>query len=122
MKRYGFQKRARLLRTTDYRKVYSDGRRRNLGWLVVFTLATGNSGSRVGLTVPGSFGGAVERNRVKRRLREAVRKNWSELGDGWDIILHPRPAARSLEFGEIEDTIRKFFQTCARSAGERNQR
>jgi len=121
MKRYGFPKSARLLRTADYRKVYSEGRRKNLEWLAAFTLATGKPGSRVGLTVPGSFGSAVERNRVKRRLREAVRKNWSELGPGWDIVLHPRPAALTLEFARIEETIRRFFQTCARAGEDRGK-
>ena len=119
MKRYGFSKSARLLRTADYRSVYSEGRRRNLDWLVAFTLATGKPGSRGGLAVPASFGNAVQRNRVKRRLREAVRRNWSELEPGWDIVLRPRPEALSLEFGKIEETLRRFFESCGRSASER---
>lgn len=118
-KRFGFPKSVRLRRTADFRKVYSEGRRRNLDWLVAFSLATGKPVSRVGFTVPSSFGGAVERNRMKRRLREAVRTNLSELGPGWDIVLHPRPAALSLEFAAIKATIQKFFRACARSATDR---
>ena len=118
MKRYGFPKSAHLLRTADFRKVYAEGRRRSLDWLLAFSLATGRGVSRVGFTVPAAFGPAVERNRVKRRLREAVRKNWAELGPGWDLVFHPRRAALALEFSRIEQTVRKLFQSCARECGD----
>ena len=116
MKRYGFPKAARLVRTADYRKVYAKGRRRNLEWLVAFSFPNGTPQSRVGFTLPGSFGSAVERNRTKRRLRDAVRKHLAELGPGWDIVLQPRRAALSLAFAEIEATVQKLFQSCAGAA------
>ena len=112
----GFPRSARLLRSTDFRRVYAKGRRRNLGFLVAFFLASGERASRVGLTVPRSLGGAVERNRLKRRLREAVRKHRAELGPGWDIVLQPRPAAKTTPLPEIEEALRAFFLACARSS------
>ena len=118
MKRYGFPKSAHLLRSADFRKVYADGRRRNLDWLVSFSVATRNQSSRVGFTVPAAFGPAVDRNRIKRRLREAVRKHWAELGPGWDIVLNPRRTALALEFPRIEETVRKLFRSCARASGD----
>ena len=118
MKRYGFPKSTHLLRSADFRKVYADGRRRNLDWLVSFSLTTGNRSSRVGFTVPAAFGPAVDRNRIKRRLREAVRKHWAELGPGWDIVLNPRRTALALEFPRIEETVRKLFRSCARVSGD----
>jgi len=119
MKRYGFPKSAHLLRSVDYRKVYAEGRRRNLDWVVAFSLSTGKPVSRLGLTVPASFGPAVERNRVKRRLREAARKHWPELGTGWDIVLQPRRSALLLEFARIEGAVQKLFQSCARWGQDR---
>ena len=119
-KRYGFPKSVRLLRTTDYRKVYSEGRRWNLDFLVAFALANGKPLSRVGLTVPRALGDAVERNRLKRRLREAARKHLSELGPGWDIDFNPRPAAKTVEFARLEETVQKFFLSCARLAVQRS--
>ena len=67
MKRYGFPKRVRLLRPADFRRVYEEGRRRNLDWLVAFCLGTGDHPSRIGFTLPAAFGPAVDRNRVRRR-------------------------------------------------------
>jgi ribonuclease P protein component len=119
MKAHRLPKGARLLRTADYRKVYAKGRRRNLDWLLAIALATGSEPSRVGYTLPGAFGTAVERNRTKRRLREAVRRNWADLGAGWDIVLQPRRAALSLAFADLEATVRALFQSCARAADER---
>ena len=122
MKANRFPKGARLLRTADYRKVYAQGRRRNLDWLMAVLLPSNLEQSRVGFTLPGSFGSAVERNRTKRRLREVVRRNWAELGPGWDIVLQPRRTALALEFSEIEETVRRLFQSCARAAAERGQK
>lgn len=105
----GFPKSARLLRTADYRKVYAEGRRRNLGLLVAFARANGERTSRIGITVSRALGGAVERNRLKRRLREVVRRHRAELGPGWDIVLQPRAAAKTAAFAELEEAIRSFF-------------
>ncbi|MGH9784066.1 MAG: ribonuclease P protein component [Terriglobia bacterium] len=106
------------LRTADFRKVYAEGRRRNLGIMVAFTRASGEQASRVGLTVPRALGGAVERNRLKRRLREAVRRHWAELGPGWDIVLHPRAEAKTARFVDLEETVGSFFLNCARASGD----
>jgi ribonuclease P protein component len=108
-----FPKSARLIRTADYRKVYAEGRRRNLGWAVAFVLANGKAESRVGLTVSGTLGGAVVRNRIKRRLRAAVRENLSLLAPGCDIVLHARSAALMEPFDKMAAALRKLFQSCA---------
>ena len=120
-KKFGFPKSVRLLRTTDFRKVYTEGRRSNLDFLVAFALANGKPLSRVGLTVPRALGEAVERNRLKRRLREAARKHLNELGPGWDIVFNPRPAAKTVEFARLEETVQKLFLSCARQASEPRQ-
>ncbi len=111
-----FPKQVRLLRRADYRKVYSKGRRRSLDFLVTFSVANGMSFSRIGLTVPRALGGAVERNFLKRRLREASRRHLQELGPGWDIVFNPRQAAKSVSFARLEATIESFFLACARTA------
>ncbi len=114
--RHGFPKQVRLLRRVDYRRVYSNGRRRSLGFLVSFSLANEKPFSRIGLTVPRALGGAVERNLLKRRLREASRRHLTELGPGWDIVFNPRLSAKSVSFARLEATVADFFLACARSA------
>jgi len=108
---------ARLVRTADYRKVYSEGRRRNLGLLVAIARSTGEQPSRIGLTVPRAFGGAVDRNRIKRRLREVVRRHGAGLAPGWDIVFHPRTEAKEAKFADLEAVVREYFQSCSRAAG-----
>lgn len=110
----GFPKRARLLRTVEFRKVYDQGKRLSLDFLVAFALENGHQGSRIGLTVPRAVGNAVERNRVKRRLREAIRKRLAILGPGWDIVLNVRQTAKSVGFAVLDETVAKYFGDCAK--------
>ena len=117
----GSERRRATLRTADFRKVYAEGRRRNLGLLVAFARASGEQESRVGLTVPRALGGAVERNRLKRRLREAVRRHRAELGRGWDVVFQPRAEAKAARFADLEERVRTFFRACADVRGEQTE-
>jgi ribonuclease P protein component len=114
LNRYRFPKSVRLLRAVDFRRVYAEGRRRNLDGLVAFSLPTGRPSSRVGFTVPAAFGTAVERNRIKRCLREAIRRRWRELEPGWDLVLNPRRVALDWDSLRIEETIGRLFRACGR--------
>lgn len=71
-----------------------------------------SSGPRLGLTVPRALGGAVVRNRIKRRLREAFRLNRAALDPKWDIVVNPRRAATDAPFGELEKWIGKVIERC----------
>ncbi|HEX5430952.1 MAG TPA: ribonuclease P protein component, partial [Bryobacteraceae bacterium] len=70
------------------------------------------TGPRLGLTVTRAVGGAVERNRIKRRLREAFRLRRAEFGAEWDIVLNPRRAALQAAFGDIERALGKVIERC----------
>jgi ribonuclease P protein component len=104
------------LRSAEFRVVYDNGIRLSSPLFAAFCLARTDAGSRVcarlGLTVPRALGGAVERNRIKRRLREAFRKHCAALGPQWDIVLNPRRAALAAPFPEIERAIRKVIEKC----------
>ena len=69
-------------------------------------------GPRLGLTVPKAVGGAVDRNRIKRRLREAFRLHRAELRPQWDIVLNPRRAVLDASFTEIEQALGKVIGRC----------
>ena len=101
----GRSKSKRLLKHADFQRVYQDGRRQFTGNMTVFFLRRApeatEAGPRVGFTVGKVLGGAVERNRIKRRMREAVRTS-SALGDGpVDIVFHPRKSVLTLPFSDL---------------------
>jgi ribonuclease P protein component len=97
--------------------VYDNGNRFSCPLFAAFYLARIRSseemGARLGLTVPRALGGAVVRNRIKRRLREAFRRHYAEFG-AWDIVLNPRKAALGAPFPEIERAIRKVIERCGK--------
>jgi ribonuclease P protein component len=62
--------------------------------------------------VPRAIGGAVVRNRIKRRIREAFRLHRAEIGKQWDIVVNPRRAALNASFRDIERALRKVIEKC----------
>jgi ribonuclease P protein component len=73
----------------------------------------GEGGVKVGFTCPRALGGAVIRNRIKRRVREAVRVRLEQPGAGWEIVINPRLRAMTAPFPMIEREVEKLFQRCA---------
>jgi ribonuclease P protein component len=109
-----FPRTSRVLRTAEFRLVYDHGVRLSNSLFAAFCLARteAGGGARLGLTVPRAIGGAVARNRIKRRLREAFRLHRSEFGPQWDIVINPRRAALGAPFSEIEQAFRKVIEKC----------
>src|SRR5437588_6580015 len=91
--RFGLRKSARILKASDFRKVYQQGMRIAGQYFAAFCAEmsrTGGEGPRLGFTLPRAFGKAVSRNRAKRRLREAFRVRLQDLGPQRDILINPR--------------------------------
>jgi len=72
------------------------------------------STARLGLTVPRAIGGAVVRNRIKRRLREVFRIHRAEIAPHWDIVINPRRAARDAALTEVDRAFQKVIEKCGR--------
>lgn len=88
-------KRGRLSRSAEFDRVFRQGRSHANRLLVLHAFPRGNDGEpRLGLSVSRKVGGAVERNRVKRLLREAFEQESARLPDGQDIVIVARPDAR----------------------------
>ncbi len=109
-----FPRAGRLLKHSDFERVYKQGRRHFSSHMTVFYLpqaaeATSGSVSRVGFTVGRALGGAVQRNRIKRRLREAARLRRSTLKTGVDIVINPKKSILTLEFATVLEEVGRAF-------------
>jgi ribonuclease P protein component len=105
-----FPRSARLLRHADFEQVYKRGRRHFSAHMTVFFLPrVQDGGMRVGFTVGKVLGGAVVRNRMKRRLREAVRLEGLRQV-AVDVVVNPKKSLLAAEFPELRKEIGRAFQ------------
>jgi ribonuclease P protein component len=98
----------RLSRSAEFERVYRQGRSRANRYLVLYSFARppesrAHPGPRLGVSVSRKVGGAVERNRIKRLLREAFAARRAGLPADHDFVIVARPDARELaESGGLE--------------------
>jgi len=119
----GFPKSVRLLRSTDFRKVYDQGVRFTCPLFAAFCLAEPASGDgtdanarrSVGFTTPKALGNAVKRNRIRRRVREAARLELASLSTGWSIVFNPRKKVLDCIFTDLRSEVKRLFLRCAAS-------
>jgi ribonuclease P protein component len=109
---------ARLRKHADYQRVYRESRKHfSPSMTYFFRTRTANDnvpdGPRVGLTAGRVLGKAVERNRIKRRMREAVRLNLDRLPQCADVVLHPRTSVIDMEFAKLQSEVARIFSTVA---------
>lgn len=110
-----FDKQRRLLKASDFNRVFKQGRRVSVP---EFTLACrvrpARDGKsfvpRLGLSVSRKVGGAVQRNLIKRRLREIFRLNQAELVSGSEIVVIPRKEASVLSFLELKSKFLSLWE------------
>src|SRR5687768_13425160 len=88
---FRFPKSVRILRRSDFRRVYDDGTRYSCPYFAAFCLAREqNDGPKIGFTVSRASGHSVVRNRMKRRMREVVRLHLRDLPPKWAVVFNPR--------------------------------
>jgi len=116
-KRAQFPRSVRLLRHADFEHVYKQGRRHFSAHMTVFYLQRSEGvGLRIGFTVGKMLGGAVQRNRMKRRLREAVRLEATWPGPAVDVVINPKKSVIAVDFAVLRNEISRAFDVIQKSA------
>ena len=113
----------RLRKHSDYQRAYVVARKRqsaSMSWFLARQIdETGGeppAGPRVGLTAGKVLGKAHERNRIKRRMREVLRRHSGLIPTGYDLILHPRRAVLTMEFAKLEAEVVRILQQAVAEA------
>lgn len=110
LREWGAVKRACTLKENyEFRRVYQRGSSAVSGAMVVYCRKNKLGRNRLGITASTKIGGAVTRNRARRRLREVYRLNAPRLRPGWDIVLVARGRALTAPWKELNDT---FLRLC----------
>ncbi len=101
------------MRSKDYRRVYDNGVRFSGPLFTAFCLRSEESaGPRIGFTTPRALGKATRRNRMKRRMREALRLELPHIAPRWDIVINPRKAAHDASWEAVQKEVRKLVGRC----------
>jgi len=99
----------KLSKTSEFKKVFSEGRRSEGKNLIIFILKNNYGINRLGIIVKKETGNAVVRNKIKRRLKEANRLLNKKLLPGYDIILLAKNNIRESSYFEICYNLESLF-------------
>lgn len=95
----------------DFARISEKGRSRADRLMVVRFVPNGRDYDRFGISTGRRLGGAVQRNRLRRRLREVLRRAPNDSGHGWDILIVVRPPAVDASFDELRAALERLLGT-----------
>jgi len=124
--RASFPRAARLLKHSDFDRVYKQGRRHFSAHMTVFYLrqedALPGKSARVGFTVGRVLGGVIARNRIKRWLREAVELRCSVLLGACfvDVVINPKKSVLTEKFSVVLEEVGRALDVIAKKLMEKS--
>lgn len=101
----------KLKKNEEFRYVFSAGSRKPGRYVILYILSVKQKSNRVGFIVKKNIGNAVQRNRIKRILREIWRNRCNLLISGYDIIIMARKEIIQASFTELETELEKLIQS-----------
>jgi len=94
-----------LKRNHEFKRLYNKGKSAASQYAVVYCRRNGGRKNRLGVTVSTKLGGAVVRNRIRRRLKEIYRLSEEKLTPGYDVVIVARAKSRLSNFCELEASV-----------------
>lgn len=95
----------------DFARISARGRSRSDRALTVRFVPNGRDHDRFGISTGRRLGGAVQRNRVRRRVKEILRRSPNSTGHGWDILIVARPPAVEASYDELQTTLERLLSS-----------
>ena len=86
----------------EFKRLYNKGKSAASQYIVIYCRRNYTSENRIGITVSKKVGGAVQRNRVRRRLKEIYRLSEISINSGYDIVIVARVKSRFVRYSELE--------------------
>jgi ribonuclease P protein component len=105
-----FPKTDRILRRDVFRRVYEEGRKTQFKYFTAFVLAKQTDGTRIGITTTRKMGNSVERNRARRLVREAFRRNKWLVPQGVDIVINAKRSLAEAAYCDFESEFITFLK------------
>lgn len=105
--RFQFSSQCRLRKTSEFQRVYKKGKKVLTAFFILFFIpSTEELQKKLGLTVSTSVGGAVERNRIKRQIKEIFRLNFEKLPFG-DYVIKARISSAKISNERLREDLLK---------------
>jgi len=99
-----------LTKNHEFKRLYNKGKSAASKYVVVYSARNNSAVNRLGITVSTKLGGAVKRNRIRRRLKEIYRLNEPDLRRGYNIVLVARHGSRDAKWKDIESSVLYLFR------------
>jgi len=98
-----------LTKNYEFKRLYNKGKSAASKYVVVYYIKTGKPENRLGITVSTKLGGAVQRNRIRRRLKEIYRLNEDSLRSGYNIVIVARMMSRGADWSKLQASVLYLF-------------
>ena len=99
-----------LKKNYEFKRLYNKGKSMASRCVVVYCLRTNKIENRLGITVSTKHGGAVQRNRIRRRLKEIYRIHEHTIRIGYSIVIVARSKSRCARWDELESSVLSLFR------------